>query len=133
MPRDRGPSLFVLPVIAVSQFVAFSADSAYFSSLSVTFNNLFAMSESRHQRRLRWIACTMSSSLRAAFAQQFQIFTLSTPRVITTLYFMLFSLIATMLLNLLIGVVTETVRCRRRTSRNVDKPHMKSPPPPLFL
>jgi hypothetical protein len=41
----RKPPFCACAVIAVSQFVAFSADSAYFSSLSVTFNNLFAMSE----------------------------------------------------------------------------------------
>jgi len=57
--------------IGISHYVAFAGDNPYFASTLVSFESLFAM----------------------LFSQQFQVFTLSTPRASTTLYFLLWSLL----------------------------------------
>ena len=83
--------LILIFAIGIAHFVAFAAESVYFGSLILSFENLFFM----------------------FFSQQFQVFTYSYPRVNTTIYFMVWSLAIVILQNLLIGIVGDVCKCDR--------------------
>lgn len=75
--------LILIFAIGIAHFVAFAAESVYFASIILSFENLFFM----------------------FFTQQSQVFMYTYPRVNTTLYYMVWSLAIVILQNLLIGIV----------------------------
>ena len=77
--------LVLIFAIGISQFVAFSAENVFFPSILVSFESLYTM----------------------MFAQQYSIYTPSTPRFSSTIYYILWSLLSVVFMNLLIGIVTD--------------------------
>lgn len=86
----------VVLAFAIAHHVAFGSENPFFASLMSSWQQLFAFTT----------------------AQQTAIMVPSAPRLITTVYFLLWCLISLLLLNLLIAVLSEVFAAKARTQSN---------------